>query len=161
MPRTFAGQAAIAGIGHTEFSKDSGRSELRLACEAAQAAIRDAGLTPRDIDGTVTFTLDTNGENELMNNLGIRELRWMSRTPNGGAGAAATIQHAAAAVGAGICDNVLVSSTARSTNAPATASACRPAPSGRSPRTGTCPSACARPPRCTRSGTTAGCSTGA
>ena len=32
---TFAGKAAIAGIGQTEFSKDSHRSELRLACEAA------------------------------------------------------------------------------------------------------------------------------
>jgi hypothetical protein len=28
---TLAGVAAIAGIGATEFSKDSGRSELRLA----------------------------------------------------------------------------------------------------------------------------------
>ncbi len=31
-----AGEAAIAGIGATEFSKDSGRSELKLAVEAAQ-----------------------------------------------------------------------------------------------------------------------------
>jgi acetyl-CoA acetyltransferase len=101
-------RAAVAGIGHTEYSKDSGRSELRLACEAARAAIADAGLTPADIDGTVTFTLDTSAENDLMNNLGIRELHWMSRTPNGGAGAAATVQHAAAAVASGMCENVLV-----------------------------------------------------
>ena len=30
-------KAAIAGIGATEFSKDSGRSELRLAAEAISA----------------------------------------------------------------------------------------------------------------------------
>ena len=30
------GAAAIVGIGATEFSKDSGRSELRLACEAVR-----------------------------------------------------------------------------------------------------------------------------
>ena len=36
--------AAIAGIGATEFSKDSGRSELRLAAEAVRAALDDAGL---------------------------------------------------------------------------------------------------------------------
>src|SRR5439155_417318 len=39
-------KAAIAGIGATEFSKDSGRSELRLAVEAVGAAIDDAGLQP-------------------------------------------------------------------------------------------------------------------
>ena len=31
---TLAGKAAVAGIGATEFSKDSGRTELRLATEA-------------------------------------------------------------------------------------------------------------------------------
>ena len=39
-------RAAGAGIGATEFSKDSGRSEMRLACEAVKAAIEDAGLRP-------------------------------------------------------------------------------------------------------------------
>jgi len=40
------GKAAIVGIGATEFSKDSGRSEMSLASEAVAAAIADAGLTP-------------------------------------------------------------------------------------------------------------------
>ena len=39
-----AGRAAIAGIGQTEFSKESGRTELQLACEAVLAALDDAGL---------------------------------------------------------------------------------------------------------------------
>ncbi len=42
--------AAIAGIGATEFSRDSGRSE-RLAAKAVRAAVRDAGLRPGDVDG--------------------------------------------------------------------------------------------------------------
>ena len=58
--RTLRDQAIIAGIGQTEFSKCSGRSELQLAAEAAKAAIEDAGMTPADIDGMVTFTLDSN-----------------------------------------------------------------------------------------------------
>ena len=37
---------AIVGIGQTEFSKNSGRSELQLAGEAVAAAVADAGLTP-------------------------------------------------------------------------------------------------------------------
>ena len=36
----FAGRTAIVGIGATEFSKDSGRSELQLALEACSAALR-------------------------------------------------------------------------------------------------------------------------
>src|SRR6266567_2658082 len=54
--------AAIAGIGATKFSKDSGRSELRLAAEAVRAALDDAALEPAEVDGLVTFTMDSNAE---------------------------------------------------------------------------------------------------
>ena len=59
MPTTLNNEAAIVGIGETEYSKNSGRSELALASEAVAAAIRDAGLSPSDIDGMTTFTMDT------------------------------------------------------------------------------------------------------
>ncbi len=49
--------AAIVGIGATEFSKDSGRSELRLAAEAVRAALDDAGVRAADVQGLVTFTM--------------------------------------------------------------------------------------------------------
>jgi hypothetical protein len=42
-----SGKATIVGIGATDFSKNSGRSELRLAAEAVLDALDDAGLTPR------------------------------------------------------------------------------------------------------------------
>jgi acetyl-CoA acetyltransferase len=100
--------AIIAGIGHTEFSKNSGRSELQLASEAGRAAIADAGMTPSDIDGFVTFTLDSNDELLLMRSLGIPELHFWSRTPHGGAGANTTVQHAALAVASGAAKAVLV-----------------------------------------------------
>ena len=51
MSMSFSGQTAIVGIGATEFSKRSGRSTLRLAVECSEAAIADAGLTPRDETG--------------------------------------------------------------------------------------------------------------
>ena len=44
MTNTLSRKAAIVGIGATEFSKDSGRSEMQLACEAVKAALDDAGL---------------------------------------------------------------------------------------------------------------------
>ncbi|MEE8373144.1 MAG: hypothetical protein V3R87_05485, partial [Dehalococcoidia bacterium] len=53
---------AIVGIGATEFSKDSGRSEIQMVCEAIKAAVDDAGLAMEDIDGMVRFTMDYTDE---------------------------------------------------------------------------------------------------
>jgi len=103
----FKGQTAVAGVGQTEFSKDSGRSELQLASEAVRAALTDAGLRPADVDGLVTMTVDPNDELSLMRSVGIREVRWTSRTPFGGGGSKAMLQHAAAAVASGAADVVV------------------------------------------------------
>lgn len=102
-----SGKAAIAGIGATEFSKNSGRSELRLAAEAVLAALGDAGLAPGDVDGMSTFTMETNPENILARTLGIPELRFFSRIPHGGGGACAPVQQAAMAVATGVADVVV------------------------------------------------------
>ena len=95
-------RAAIAGIGATEFSKDSGRSELRLASEAVLAAVRDAGLIPSDVDGLVSFTMDGNSEIAVARELGMRDLSFFSRIHYGGGAAAATVQQAAMAVATGV-----------------------------------------------------------
>src|SRR3954453_37158 len=102
-----AGTAAIAGIGATEFSKASGRSEMRLACEAVQAAVEDAGLTLDQVDGMVTFTMETNPEIEIARNLGIGELSFFSRIHHGGGAACGTVQQAVLAVHAGGADYVV------------------------------------------------------
>ena len=103
-----AGRAAIAGIGQTEFSKESGRTELQLACEAVRAALDDAGLRPSDVDGLVTFSQDTTEELELGRNLGFEDITMFSRITYGGGAAAATVQHAAMAVASGVADVVVV-----------------------------------------------------
>jgi acetyl-CoA acetyltransferase len=102
-----SGKAAIAGIGATEFSKQSGRSELQLAAEACLAAIHDAGLTPSDIDGLVTFSADANSEIAVQRELGILELRFFSRVDYGGGAACGTIAHAAMAVATGQAEAVI------------------------------------------------------
>jgi acetyl-CoA acetyltransferase len=99
--------AAIAGIGATEFSKDSGRSELRLAVEAVRAALEDAGLTPGDVDGLVTFTMDTSPEITVAQAAGMGELSFFSRVHYGGGAACATVQQAALAVTAGVAEVVV------------------------------------------------------
>jgi acetyl-CoA acetyltransferase len=88
---SLGGKAAIAGIGQTEFSKESGRSELQLACEAVKAAIDDAGLRPHDVDGMVTFTMDANEEIEVARSVGIGDLTFFTRVPHGGGAANAVV----------------------------------------------------------------------
>jgi acetyl-CoA acetyltransferase len=105
--RSLRNRAAIAGIGQTEFSKESGRSELQLACEASKAALDDAGLSPRDVDGLVTFTMDSNEEAEVARNLGIPRLTLFSRIPYGGGGSCAVVMQAAMAVATGAADVVV------------------------------------------------------
>ncbi len=99
--------AVIAGIGATEFSKDSGRSELQLACEATVDALGDAGLQPSDVDGMVTFTQDSNNEIEIARSVGIPELTFFSRIHHGGGAACATVQQAAMAVATGVAEVVV------------------------------------------------------
>ncbi|MFK0255332.1 lipid-transfer protein [Streptomyces sp. NPDC090445] len=101
------GRAAIAGIGATEFSKDSGRSELRLAVEAVHAALDDAGLTPADVDGMVTFTMDTSPEITVAQAAGIGDLSFFSRIHYGGGAACAIVQQAALAVATGVAEVVV------------------------------------------------------
>jgi acetyl-CoA acetyltransferase len=101
------GRAAIVGIGATEFSKESGRSELQLSAEATRAALADAGLRPADVDGLVTFTMDTSSEIALARELGIPELRFFSRVNYGGGAACGTVMHAAMAVATGVADVVV------------------------------------------------------
>jgi acetyl-CoA acetyltransferase len=104
---TYAGAVAIAGIGATEFSKESGRSELRLAVEAVQAALGDAGIEPAEVGGLVTFSADTNPEIDIARSLGMGDLTFFSRIHYGGGAACATVQQAALAVAAGVADVVV------------------------------------------------------
>ena len=101
------GTTAIAGIGATDFSKQSGRSELQLSAEATLDALADAGLTPGDVDGLVTFTMDNSSEIALARELGMGELRFFSRISYGGGAACATVQQAAMAVATGVADVVV------------------------------------------------------
>ena len=106
-PASTAASTAIVGIGATEFSKDSGRSELRLAAEAVRAALDDAALTPADVDGLVTFTMDSNAEIAVARELGVPGLSFFGQVGYGGGAACATVQHAAMAVATGAASTVV------------------------------------------------------
>ena len=98
MTGSLANKAAIVGIGATEFSKNSGRSELRLAVEAITAALEDAGIDRSEVDGLCTYTMDNNPEIEVFRNIGGKELKFFSRIHYGGGAACAPVMQAAMAV---------------------------------------------------------------
>jgi acetyl-CoA acetyltransferase len=104
---TLRDRAAIVGIGATEFSKNSGRTELQLAAECTKAALDDAGLSPTDVDGMVTFSMDSSDEIEVARTVGIRDLRLLSRIPHGGGAACGIVHQAAMAVATGTADVVV------------------------------------------------------
>ncbi len=104
MANGLSGQAAIVGIGATEFSKNSGRSEMQLAVECVTKALADAGIDPSEVDGISTFTMDNNPEIEVFREIGGKELKMFSRVHYGGGAACATVQQAAMAVATGVCE---------------------------------------------------------
>ena len=108
MKRTISGQSAIVGIGATEFSKESGRSEMRLAVEAVLAACADAGIDPSEVDGISTYTMDNNPEMEVHRLIGGKALKMFSRIHYGGGAACAPLLQAAMAVATGVCECVVV-----------------------------------------------------
>ncbi len=108
MPTTLHNEAAIAGIGQTTYSKNSGVSELALASEAVRKAIDDAGIQPSEVDGLVTYTMDSSDEVEVARTVGIGDLTFWSQVNYGGGAAIGLIAHAAMAIATGMAKNVVV-----------------------------------------------------
>ena len=105
---TLKDKAAIVGVGNTEYSKDSGRSEMSLAVEAIGSAIADAGLKPSDIDGIARYSMDNNDSVNLAANLGIRALRFFADAPwGGGGGPVGSVLLGAMAVATGMANCVV------------------------------------------------------
>jgi acetyl-CoA acetyltransferase len=129
--------AAIAGIGNTEFSRDAGRSELQLACEAITAALTDAGIDPAAVDGLVSYTIDPVEETDLVRSVGFQEIGWSSRVPYGGGGSMGTLLHAASAVVSGAADVVVAYRAIRARSGATRFGAAKVAPSATSSHSGT------------------------
>ena len=105
---SLSGRAAIVGLGATEFSKNSGRTELRLALEATLAALQDAGIDPSEVEGFSSYSVDKVPEYEIARLLGCKDVKFFSQVPHGGGAACAPIMHAAMAVATGVAKVVVV-----------------------------------------------------
>jgi len=101
-------KAAIAGIGWTSFTKDSGASVLSLATEACKKAIDDAGLNVKEIDGIVTHNMsDSVMPQEVATCLGLPGLGYHLEYWGGGPAGCQTVINAAMAIAMGMAHNVV------------------------------------------------------
>jgi acetyl-CoA acetyltransferase len=102
-----SGEAAIAGVGETAYLRGAEQSVLEMIATASMAAIRDAGLTPADIDGILPppgFV----AWDELAAHLGISDVRYTATPQMGGASPTAALTTAMMAISTGVASAVLV-----------------------------------------------------
>ncbi|MET8382276.1 acetyl-CoA acetyltransferase [Streptosporangium canum] len=106
--RGFRDRTAVAGVGYTRLSKNSGVSTLTLACEAVLAALEDAGLTADDVDGIATHRVgDSAAPSVVGPALGIHRPSWYLDQFGGGSVSHAVVGQAALAVAAGMAETVV------------------------------------------------------
>jgi acetyl-CoA acetyltransferase len=99
-------RAAIAGVGESdEIGRLADKSGPCLHMEAARNALADAGLRPGDVDAV--FTSGRNMANEIPEYLGIQP-RFIGGTQVGGCSFLVHVEHAAAALAAGLCSVALI-----------------------------------------------------
>ncbi|MGD9750662.1 MAG: transporter [Acidimicrobiia bacterium] len=107
MTTNLRGEAAIVGVAETDYMRGADRTIPELILQASMAAIRDAGLTPADIDGVIPPPGFISTE-EIAANLGMPEVRYSITVHMGGASPTAALQSAAMAISTGIANAVLV-----------------------------------------------------
>jgi acetyl-CoA acetyltransferase len=103
-------RAVIVGIGESQVGRVPGRSALQLQSDAALAAVADAGIEIRDLDGLLTIPVRVEHWNMpsgvVANNLGVRP-RFLSTVDLAGASGVSMIHQAVMAVESGQCDMAL------------------------------------------------------
>jgi acetyl-CoA acetyltransferase len=100
-----SGQVAIVGVDESdEIGVVPDKSALQLHAEAARNALRDAGLSLREVDGLFTAGVATT---EVAEYLGI-EPTYTDGTNVGGSSFVIHVGHAAAAIALGLCQVALI-----------------------------------------------------
>ena len=103
-------QAAIAGVGYTALSRDSGRTIQSLATEACRNALDDAGLPAREVDGMASFMVmhDSVHCQAVATSLAVPQLTYVVDADLGGQAPCYLVWLASLAVESGQVDNVLI-----------------------------------------------------
>lgn len=108
MSSELRGAVAVVGLGLTAFGDLPGRSARENLAEAAFRALADAGIDKREVDGLFTSNFpDTFPCLHTAEYLGIQP-RVMDDSNIGGSVYVSQLQHAAAAIQAGVCQVALI-----------------------------------------------------
>ncbi len=113
MSKHLSKSVAIVGAAESDLGKVPGMTSLDLQAQAAARALRDAGLTLKDVDGVFAHVDDKFAGLHLAEYLGIRP-RYVDSTSVGGMSSVMHIRHAMAAIEAGMCEVALVATAAPS-----------------------------------------------
>ncbi|MBI4216325.1 MAG: thiolase [Chloroflexi bacterium] len=98
----------IVGVGETEYSRNSGRTQRALGVEALRAAMGDAGLGPQDVNGMLSYhSNDSVPSPVLAHDLGLR-LDFYMDCSGGGSSIEALIGIAMGVIEAGMCHTVAI-----------------------------------------------------
>ncbi len=98
---------AIAGIGETRYERQSERPLMALLLEAARAALVDAGLTARDVDGIIAPGTTYQELHELARELGVGRQFFNASSYSGGPAVVSAPLLATMALEAGLATTVL------------------------------------------------------
>jgi acetyl-CoA acetyltransferase len=79
----------------------------QLALEACVAACEDAGVNVKDVDGFVTYSVDTVPPYNVAQGLGVTQTRFINLFPGGGESTAGVVHNAAMAIYSGTAEMVL------------------------------------------------------
>lgn len=102
-------RVVISGIGRTAYSRNSGTSVGALALEAIAAALQDAGIRRRAVEGIISFHMDDSAPvRDVATMLELDQLMWWSDMSGGGSCTAAVLAEASLLVTAGVAKHVLV-----------------------------------------------------
>src|SRR5436190_17884007 len=104
-------RAAIIGVGQSAYTRrpEPGQSTLTFMRDAVVAALADAALDAKDVQGmaVASFSLAPDAAVDLAWKLGL-SLRWLMQDTNGGSSAMNMLGHALRGVEAGAADVILV-----------------------------------------------------
>ena len=104
------GAAAVVGVSELHYKRgEAPHGELRMTLEAIVSACADAGISPRELDGFVSYAGGGHDGAIIGGALGVDDVRWSNMMWGGGGGTvAAAVNNAAVAIAAGQAECVVV-----------------------------------------------------
>ncbi len=100
-------RVAIVGAALSDCGRVDDKTAFHLHQQATSRALADAGLTKDDVDGFMSCGMGSLAPIEVAEYLGMGPMRWVDGTSVGGSSWEFYVEHAAAAISAGLADVIV------------------------------------------------------